>query len=40
MSNEHNDKLLEDLYHKYLSQGYTPIVAAELAKREFEEIAQ
>lgn len=39
MSNTHNQELLEQLYEKYLDDGYTPIVAEELAKRDFEQMS-
>lgn len=36
MSNLINERILEQLYEKYLEQGYSKIKAAELAKKEME----
>ena len=37
MSNLINEKILEQLFDKYLEQGYSEIEAAKLAKKEFGE---
>ncbi len=37
MSDLINEKILEQLFEKYLEQGYSKIEAAKLAKKEFEE---
>jgi predicted outer membrane protein len=37
MSDLINEKILEQLFEKYLEQGYLEIEAAKLAKKEFEE---
>ena len=40
MSNTHNQELLEQLYEKYIDEGYTPAVAEALAKKDFEDLCQ
>ena len=37
MSDLINEKILEQLFEKYLEQGYSEIEAAKLAKKEFGE---
>lgn len=37
MSDLINEKILEQLFEKYLEQGYSEIEAEKLAKKEFEE---
>ena len=37
MSDLINEKILEQLFEKYLEQGYSEIEAGKLAKKEFEE---
>ena len=37
MSDLINEKILEQLFNKYLEQGYSEIEAAKLANKEFEE---
>jgi hypothetical protein len=37
MSDLINEKILEQLFEKYLEQGFTEIEAAKLANKEFEE---
>jgi hypothetical protein len=37
MSDLINEKILEQLFDKYLEQGFTEIEAAKLANKEFEE---
>ena len=37
MSNLINEKILEQLFEKYLEQGYSEIEAAKLANKEFGE---
>jgi hypothetical protein len=37
MSDLINEKILEQLFDKYLEQGFTESEAAKLAKKEFEE---
>jgi len=37
MSDLINEKILEQLFDKYLEQGYSEIEAAKLANKEFEE---
>ena len=37
MSDLINETILEQLFEKYLEQGFTEIEAEELAKKEFEE---
>jgi hypothetical protein len=37
MSDLINEKILEQLFEKYLEQGYSEIEAAKLAKKEFDE---
>jgi len=40
MSDLINEKVLEQLYEKYLEQGYSRIKAAKLAKKEMEAISE
>jgi hypothetical protein len=40
MSNLINEKILEQLYEKYLEQGYSKTKAAKLAKKEMEAISE
>ena len=37
MSDLINEKILEQLFEKYLNEGYSEIEAEKLAKKEFEE---